>query len=450
MMLRAGTLGWGFSSRAARWARASCFLSLLLFFASSVAAAREPDVRPLSDDVRVTLRADGKADIERRVRYRVLSKPARFFEMDPFVADGDAPVEATIASDRGDPVEGRAVVDPSRPGTLRIYPAPPASRIARGGYAVQLGYRVDLRATGLLARDGATWLLSWRSPAWNEGRDGARVVFDVASAPMGPRLANSDDTHTMITSLHTTAEGDELELVRPHVPRGEAVTWTVRVDPKALPALAPVAPDDATPRTTPDPPHARYHALISLTALTALVGLYGFTAWLLFRWKDRWVSSLGAQTGLRFRRFLPDCIAGLPPAGHSLAGFAFATTASSGFAALLAGPPVAGAGLLAMAMSIGAYQPPIFPDRTPLSDGERVVSEGVTEGVDPAAVPLKPHLLDASTRRGRLGLAAVLVATALLAVGARGFVAGAEVAVSLAALALLPLWVTGTQSQLRV
>jgi len=98
-------------------------------------------------------------------------------------------------------------------------------------------YRLDLVALKLLVRDGAMWRLSWVAPPSPEGHDGARVVFEMPAAPTEPRLASPEQAATTLATLRREPDKDELELVRAHVPRGEAVTWSARVDPKAFPRV---------------------------------------------------------------------------------------------------------------------------------------------------------------------------------------------------------------------
>jgi hypothetical protein len=65
-----------------------------------------------------------------------------------------------------------------------------------------------------------------------------------------------------ISDVRRTVERDEVELVRPHVARSEAVRWSVRIDPRALgevndPRLRPPAPPPA-PEVVPPEKRAAY------------------------------------------------------------------------------------------------------------------------------------------------------------------------------------------------
>src|SRR5205085_8993424 len=114
----------------------------------------------------------------------------------------------------------------------------------RGIYVFHVTYDVDFVRTGAFTRDGAMWRLMWTSPPPLEGVDGERVVFDLPAAPTEPR---GDGDPAALATLRRSAERDEFEIVRPHVPRGDAARWIARVDPKAFgrvrtPALRPPPP----------------------------------------------------------------------------------------------------------------------------------------------------------------------------------------------------------------
>ena len=120
-----------------------------------------------------------------------------------------------------------------------------------------LRYRTDLRARGLLERDGALVAIRWVGPVWNDGFDNGRVLFVVPSAPTPPRALEEADpgdegeavlTPRFLSEIRRTSTQDEVELLRTYLPKGEAATWAIRVDQRALDPLP--LPEQAAPETS--------------------------------------------------------------------------------------------------------------------------------------------------------------------------------------------------------
>jgi hypothetical protein len=113
----------------------------------------------------------------------------------------------------------------------------------------------------------------WIGPRFTEGIDSARVVFRLPAGPTPPTLPDAnastgriDDGDALggvfIGNLHRLADKDELDIVRPHVSRGEPVLWRVRVSAKAFDAFAnPVL----LPRAEKPASGSRVHALGAAT-----------------------------------------------------------------------------------------------------------------------------------------------------------------------------------------
>jgi hypothetical protein len=86
--------------------------------------------------------------------------------------------------------------------------------------------------------------IAWTGAGWAEGLDNVKCTFVVPAAPTEPRPPGvgtkgddeEDDSEAgvFMSDVKRLAESDEIELVRAHVARGEAVHWSVRVDPRAL------------------------------------------------------------------------------------------------------------------------------------------------------------------------------------------------------------------------
>ena len=163
-------------------------------------------------------------------------------------------------------------------------------------------YRLDLVAAKMLVRDGAMWRLAWTAPTSPEGHDGARVVFEVPSAPTEPRLASPEQAATTLATLRREPDKDELELVRAHIPRGEAVVWSARVDPKAFPRV--VSPELRPPvasvtAAAPVPNHVP--AVLVACVLAILAGALAFALGA----KQRFVARACASASVRPRPLIP-------------------------------------------------------------------------------------------------------------------------------------------------
>ena len=96
-------------------------------------------------------------------------------------------------------------------------------------------YRKNLLTGDSIRREGAMLRVRFTGPAWQEGLDNARCTFTLPSAPTEPRPPNVDGRkddqrrHRRRRRRHVHLSGeacpdhDEVELIRPHVARGEAV-----------------------------------------------------------------------------------------------------------------------------------------------------------------------------------------------------------------------------------
>src|SRR6202035_2950345 len=96
------------------------------------------------------------------------------------------------------------------------------------------------------------------APVATDGFDASKTVFELPAAPDAPVAVLADTgavDDSVVASLRRDPGSDVLELVRPHVARGEAPVWTLRVDPRALPLVADATlrpPSEAKPPAEPD------------------------------------------------------------------------------------------------------------------------------------------------------------------------------------------------------
>lgn len=391
-----------------------------------------------SDDVRVEIGPDGVANIEHHLRYRIVA--GHFKQIDLVGIDPRAELspEAILKPEKGNSAEvlGRVEPVPKTPGTVRIL-IDEGKGLTRGAYVVDVKYRLDLVATKMLARDGAMWKVSWTAPPAPEGHDGARVIFDLPAAPTEPRLAAALESTTTLSTLRRGPERDELELVRAHVPRGEAVTWRARVDPKAFPRV--VDPE----LRPPPPPEVQPTSVLGSNLSRVLAGagfalLAGLLAFLL-REKQKMVRAAVATRSLRARPMI-DLPRGATP-------FAYGIVSASALATLLWSNPIAGALLVTLAMALAAHRAPAAIVRPRGPGAWQPLSE--TKALLPQAPsPLPSDALDIGATRGRVTFLLVIAALGALTFVLRFRVPQIAIALPLVAMAIVPIFVTGTRAQL--
>jgi hypothetical protein len=404
--------------------------------APSAAARGWEEIHQTSDDVRITVGADGIATVQHHLRYRIVAGHFKAFDFYGLEPSAELVAESTVLAEKGGEIEAHVVANPKTAGGVRITFDEPRG-LARGAYVVDVKYRLDLVAAKILARDGAMWRLAWTAPPSPEGHDGARVVFDLPSAPTEPRLASPELAATTLATLRREPDIDELELVRAHVPRGEAVTWAARVDPKAFPKVVSAElrpPALAVAASAPVPNHVP--TVLIACAFAVLAGALAMA----LRTKQRIVDDACNAASVRARPLLP--------VRFGLAPFAYGAAVAGALAELLwSSTTVYGAALVVVAMALAAHRSP-EPIARPRGPGrwQPIADEDVL--VARPRVPSKGDALDISTRSGMLTALALVVVLGALAFVLRTRVAGAAIAIPLVAAALVPLFTTGTRAQL--
>lgn len=408
------------------------------------------EMHQTSDDVRVSIEPDGTALVQHHMRYRVVA--GHFTTIDlPGVVEGAEPLpDAVVASEKTGEVEAHLEVHPKDERTLRVVIDTPKG-LRRGSYVVDARYRVNLVAAKQLARDGAMWRLSWTTPAAPEGHDSVRVVFDLPSAATEPRLfvpagqASEPVVDTTMSTLRRGTERDELELVRAHVARGEALTWAIRVDPRALSKLSgevatPGAP--TAPAGDRRPPPNRAPLALAACALALLA----IAIAKLSRAKAEAVTRASHKTGTAPRPLVParqsGALALVAWPRHVLYGALAVCT----FAALALGWIVTGAAASLALLALGTYR--VAPACASARGPGRWLPTREDDAFKDKHAPWDGAWVDASTWRGRASLVVLLaaVAGACAALWTRATPVGASLV--LVALALLPLWISGTRRSL--
>lgn len=422
-----------------RFARSLVTLTcgVLMLLPAAAGASGWQEMHETSDDVRVEVNTNAIATVQHHLRYRIVAGQFKSFELVGIDPRAEVFPEAVLTAEKGG-AEVAARVEPvsKAPGTIRIT-IDEGKGLGRGVYVVDVRYRLDLVATKMLTRDGAMWKLAWTAPPASEGHDGARVIFDLPAAPTEPRLAATADSTTTLATVRRTAGRDELELLRAHVPRGEAATWAARIDPKAFPGVT-------SPELRPPPvPQITSSSLIGSNVQSVLVAL-GFALFAgalatLLREKQRAVRAAAALRSARARPVLP-----LP---FGLGPFAYGIAVALSLAMLLWWSPLIGAMLVVLAMALSTHRAPetiTHPRRSgawrPMSDSKALLS-----GPPP---PLPTDAFDIATTRARLSFGVVACSVAASAWLLHPIVPRISIALPLVSAALVPIFVTGTRSQL--
>jgi hypothetical protein len=286
-----------------RSALVACWALLLATLVARAAGAEWLETHVVGDEVKIDIAATGKALVEHRLLIRT-NGSVRLRKLSLIGVDRDAaPLSNSYAVPARDAMSNS--LSSATPLTLEVLrpdpkpdePEPPAELaitvadnkgLRRGMYVLVLRYQTDLRARGLIERDGAFVRVSWRGPLFDDGFDNARTTFLVPAAPTPPRPVEQlptpadeeegDDETLPPTFLSEVRRGDpqdEVELLRTFAPKGEVVVWAIRVDPRAFAApLAAPVPDNAAAPPLEAPSQAPLPRELSPLTMGLAAGLF--------------------------------------------------------------------------------------------------------------------------------------------------------------------------------
>jgi len=401
--------------------RVCVFAALVVMLGAAEVRANYTEAHVAGEDARVVVERDGRMTVTHVVAYRVLAGTLRSIAITGFEDDLSFHPTANVTSADGKTFGASVTKDDK--GVLHATVDDPRG-LKRGDYRFELVYEGTL-AGRRLARDGAFERVRFALPPMREGVDGARVVVDLPSAPTEPRAVSDNDVAADISNLRRSAERDELEMVRPHVAKGEGATFFARIDPKALPLV-----NDPALRAPPPPPPQEITGVAKPTlSIAILVCAAALALFALALAKARVLprEAMGLVPGPAAMR------AGLAGAAFG-AGVFFETTARF----------VLGAALVALAMVLCASRV-----KLPASRKVRGTATWAPLGEDAfATVPAPADWLDGTTRRGALVLAALAIIVAIACHLSRGIDGAAPYVIAIDALAALAVFFTGTARQL--
>jgi hypothetical protein len=375
------------------------------------------------DDVIARIDPGGVAEVTHSIHWHVVRGPLKSIDVVHVEPSATLDPDVVITAEDGRSLLGHAVRRDDR--TVRITIDEPRS-LMRGSFTFEVRWRVDLVAAHALTRDGATWRLTWSSPVASEGFDAAHTVLELPAAPDPPQPIVADTGAVddgAVATLHREPDHDLLDLVRPHVARGEAPSWTVRIDPRALGQVSDPRLRPAQATVAPEPDRLREAAMaVGLLALALLFGL-------------------GVR--LRARAFAAACVRrgaisrGLLPLSDGARAAVAGTALAAAVALELYGLTTPGAACVAVAMLAASLRAPSY---VPAARGPgRWLSLRPQEAFTAPRPTWLPDVL------------ATLVALVLVVAGAmvaRRFDSEAPWLVALDAMAFGPLLLTGRASQL--
>jgi hypothetical protein len=224
----------------------------------------------LSDAVTVDVDQSGQAIVSHDLWMKIRGGPLKGTELDGVDSDAEPLADAQVAR-----ITTGAASEKTKPlllsrgddDSLHIEVEDNVG-LRNGTYAFRFRYRTDLRHKSRVGLRGSWAELAWVGPRYRAGLDVAKVTFRLPYAPTAPRLPEIDPgvdglaqgelpTSAMLSTLRRGADIDDLELVRPHVAKGEPVLWRIWAAPASFPWLTEPkrgiagvsAPAIATPRS---------------------------------------------------------------------------------------------------------------------------------------------------------------------------------------------------------
>ncbi|MCA9593454.1 MAG: hypothetical protein KC776_09095 [Myxococcales bacterium] len=425
--------------------RALCCLIAALTLSGWAHAWVETSIR--SHVVTLDVEPSGAATVSHELILRVRGGPLPGIEIEGVDADALPQPNATVSE-----VDGDGSSKPPTPlllerredGTLRI-DVDAKKGLRRGTYLFRFAYRTNLADRDLIHRNGAYVDVRWVGPRLEDGVDSARVIFRLPPAEIAPRLppvdpdqaalgVTDDGAGTFLANLRRAGDKDELEVVRPHVAKGEPVVWRVQASARAFPAFAPTDAPAQSSSAQPPPPRVKTR----LVAVAVLVGVALFYALLVFlKWRS-------LRQAAELRQAEPRALIPLP-GGLRAALSGVLLSAAVGVGARTNLPTLAGV-LLVLAMAAATQLGPRLKPE-PRSPG-RWLPLTEEDAFEPSAGSLPGRLLDAGSLLGFVLFVLLL----------GGFVAGAVVLfprspyhalmLALASAALLPIFCTGRAAEL--
>lgn len=325
-----------------------------------------------------------------------------------------------------------------------------ANRVGAGHYVLKFSYQTQLLGRGLIEAQGGAAALRWVGPRFNDGIDSMRVVFRLPHGAQPPQVPDADPAGgqlgivaeydgVFLSDYRRADDKDELEVVRPHVAKGEPVVWRVQFDGAALGLTAGVVADPGSEAKLSQPAIVAPRPRLRLGDLWLIV-VSGLSYGLLVFYKSRSVLRATGRIGATARPLVPwNCSI------RSIAA-ALSMSLASGVL-LLSAWPLLSAPLLVMAMALATELAPTSggPRRGPGSWRDL----GAKQAFAGQWAPFQPgRWLDVGTWLGCTVFTAAIVGLSALAVKQFNLAAPRGVTLAIEILTLFPLFFTGRAADL--
>jgi hypothetical protein len=420
------------------------------FLLAPSAALADREKRVESSTTTIELAADGSASVRHELVLEVHGAPFTQLTLRGVDADAEPLPDATLTRLSRGPGSGipEPVLVQAHAGQLDVRTRSPRGQ--RGtSFLLRVGYRTRLVGAVRPLPDGLRSELGWVGPRFDDGVDAVTLILRTRAAEQAPDVAPDESggpSYGMVMStLRRSRDLDELELVRAHVARDEAIRWSVRLDRALFDVGAETGPQETGPRAAapsaapsaaPLPNRERPAPDSSVSLGLAAAGLaYAILVWL----KARAVAAASALRACTPRPWL-----GMSAPWRAL--LAGGAVVAAGALSIAGQPPLLGALALLLAMAFAAHHRP--------RETRELRGPGEWRPIEPSALEPTPAIalpgawLDAGRARGGLLMLAALGGIGALAARVFGASPYNGACLLLGSCVLLPIFCTGRAGEL--
>jgi hypothetical protein len=423
--------------------------ALVLFLAAipSQAAAGWVETRVTGHSATVDVERNGTATVTQELGIRLRGGPLAELPLAGVDSDAEPLPDATVIC-TDDQKFGTVPLSVTREpdGSLKLT-VERERGLRTGSYVFRFSYRTQLAKRELIRRVGNHVELRWVGPRFEDGLDSAKVTFRIPEANVAPVLPSPGSSSgtvneldelggVFVGNLRRAPGKDELEILRPHVARGEPALWRVWVDDTTFDgfnaAIAPKASTLLASHELGESPRERLGWLLGALCAGLAFGCLVFAKWRGFR-------AAAALRGAEARALIPLA----PGLRAALSGVLL------GLAVIAGGrwdePTLVGVLLLGVMACAALYASP--GRAAPRGPGQWLpLSEA--DAFSRSRAPLPGRWLDASTWQGALVLGVAMVGVVVLHFIERQHSPYRAVELLLASTVLLPVFLTGRAQEL--
>ncbi|MGC4089891.1 MAG: hypothetical protein QM756_18790 [Polyangiaceae bacterium] len=216
------------------------------------------ETRVKSHSALIDVAAAGTATVSEELVLSVRGGPLKNLELAGADPDAELLPEASVTPivRYGVPAAIPLSIARQDDGTLRIE-IEREKGLFTGTYSFRFAYKTNLLARDRIRRRGTAAEVEWVGPRFADGIDVAKVTFRLPEGRVPPTLAQANDADdaalgsSFLSSMRHSDGKVELEVMRPHVARGEPAVWRVATDPKSfdgLPAVGAAQPAERAAR----------------------------------------------------------------------------------------------------------------------------------------------------------------------------------------------------------